>query len=71
MRQSSVVKEIIRKEKIQAVISVLEVRFGEVNDTIKDSLGLIQDEDTLRYLLRQSVVAEKDDIEKEIMALSA
>ncbi|MBC8228705.1 hypothetical protein H8E77_04045 [bacterium] len=71
MRQSSVIKEILRKERIQAVISVLEVRFGEVNDAIKNSLASIQDEETLSYLLRQSVVTEKNDIEKKILALSA
>ena len=71
MRQSSVVKEILRKEGIQHIISVLDARFGEVDDNIKDSLGLIQDEDTLNYLLRQSAVAEKDDVERKIFALSA
>jgi hypothetical protein len=71
MRESSVVKEIIKKERIQDIISVLEVRFGEIDDTIEDSLGLIQDDDTLNYLLRRAVVAEKDEIEKKIFALSA
>jgi len=71
MRGSSVVKEIIRRKGTQDIISVLEVRFGEVDDTIKSSLALIQDEDTLGYLLRQSVVAEKDEIERKILALSA
>jgi len=70
MRQSSVVKEILRKENIQYIISALEVRFGEVDDTIKNSLESIQDEDTLNYLFRQSVVAEKNDIERKILALS-
>jgi len=46
------------------------VRFGEVDDTIKNSLESIQDEDTLNYLFRQSVVAEKNDIERKILALS-
>jgi len=75
MGQSSVVKALLEKERIeisrQKVISVLEVRFGEVNDIIKNSLAPIQDEETLEYLLRQSAVADKDDIEKKIMALSA
>ena len=71
MRESSVVKEIIKKERIQDIISVLDVRFGEIDDTIEDSLGLIQDDDTLSYLLRQSAVAEKDEIERKIHALSA
>ena len=71
MRQSSVVRDIIRKERIQDIISALDVRFGEVDDTIKNSLALIQDEETLRYLLRQSAVAEKDDVERKIFALSA
>lgn len=79
MRESSVVKEIIRKEraeeriqgKIQDTISVLEARFGEVDDDIKDSLASIQDGNILANLLRQSVVAEKDDIERRILALSA
>ncbi len=75
MRQSSVVKEIIRKERVQeraqGIISVLEVRFGEIDDTIKNTLVSIQDGDILSSLLRQSVVAEKGEIEKKIYALSA
>jgi hypothetical protein len=79
MRQSSVVKalldkerkEIVRKEKAEDIISVLEVRFGGVDDTIKDSLASIEDEDTLKYLHRRAVVAEKNDIERKIIALSA
>ncbi len=71
MRQSSLVKEILRKEGIQYIISNIEVRFGEVDDTIKNRLASIQDEETLRYLHRQSAIAEKDDIERKILALSA
>ena len=75
MRQSSVVKALLDKERnqilTQSVISVLEVRFGEVDDTIKNSLASIQDEDTLKYIHRQSVVAEKNDIKRKILALSA
>jgi len=78
MRQSSVVKallekdrkEIMRQGKIQDTISVLEVRFGQVDDTIKNSLASIQEEDILNFLLRQSAVAEKDEIERKILALS-
>ncbi len=71
MRQSSVVKEILRKEGIQYIISVLEMRFGEVDDAIQNSLASIKDEETLRYLHRQLVVAEKDEVERKILALSA
>ena len=71
MRESSVIKEFIRKKGIQDIISALEVRFGEVDDAIKNSLASIQDEETLNYLLRRAVVAEKDEIEKKILALSA
>jgi predicted transposase YdaD len=39
MRQSSVIKEILRKEGIQYIISVLEARFGEVDDTIKNKIS--------------------------------
>jgi len=74
MRESSVVKALLEKERNQtlakSIISGIEVRFGEVSDTIKDSLLLIQDEDTLNYLLRQLFVAEKDEIERKILALS-
>ena len=70
MRQSSVVKEIIRKESVQYIISNIEVRFGEVDDAIKKCLESIQDEETLKYLHRQSAIAAKDDIEKRIIALS-
>jgi len=79
MRQSSVVKALLEKERIeiariektQAIISALEVRFGEVDDTIKNRLVSIQDEDVLKYLFRQSVLAEnKGDVEKKIIALS-
>jgi len=75
MRQSSVVKALLDKERNQtlarSIISNIEVRFGRVNDTIKNSLESIQDEDTLSYLLRQSAVAEKDEVERKILALSA
>jgi len=71
MRQSSVVKEIIRRERIQDIISNIEVRFGEVDDNIKNSLESIQDDETLRYIHRQSAVAEKDEVERKIFALSA
>jgi len=51
MRESSVVKTLLEKERNQtlakSIISALEVRFGGVNDTIKNSLESIQDEDTL------------------------
>ena len=70
MRQSSVVRDIIIKEraqgriegKIQATISALEVRFGRVDDVIKNSLVSIQDEDILNYLFRQAVIAEKGEV---------
>ncbi len=75
MRQSSVVKALLEKERNQtlakSIISGIEVRFGEVSDTIKNSLLSIQEEDTLSYLLRQSFVAEKDDVERKIHVLSA
>jgi len=75
MRQSSVVKALLEKDRIeegiQYIISALEVRFGEVDDTIKKCLASIQDEDTLSYLHRQAVIAEKDEIEREILVLSA
>ena len=71
MRQSSVVKEIIRKERIQDIIENIEVRFGEIDDTIKNSLASIQDDETLRYLHRQSAIAEKDEVKRKILALSA
>ncbi len=75
MRQSSVVKALLDTERkeiaSQYIISVLEVRFGEVDDAIKNSLTSIQDEDTLSYLLRRAVVADKDDIERKILTLSA
>jgi len=71
MRESSVVKEFIRKKGIQDIISALEVRFGEVDDAIKNSLASIQDEETLNYLHRQAVIAEKEEVERKIYALSA
>ncbi len=79
MRESSVVKallekeriEIARKEKVQAIISNIEVRFSEVDDAIKECLASIQEEDILKFLLRQSAIAEKkDDVERKIRALS-
>ncbi len=78
MRQSSVVQALLEKERIaitrekgtQDIISVLEVRFGEVDDNIKNSLVSIKEEEILKHLLRRSVIAEKDDIEKEIISLS-
>ncbi len=75
MRQSSVVKALLDKERNQtlakSIISIIEVRFSKVDDTIKNGLASIQDEETLSYLLRQSAVAEKDDVERKILALSA
>ena len=71
MRQSSVVRELIRKKGIQDIISALEVRFGEVNDVIKNCLVSIQDEETLNYLFRQAVIADRDEVERKIHALSA
>lgn len=71
MRQSSFVQEIVRKERIQDIISNIEVRFGEVDDAIKNSLASIYDQETLRYLHRQSAVLDKDDIEDKIVLLSA
>ena len=54
MRQSVVkalldreVKEPIRKERAQSIISALEVRFGEVSEAIKSHLVSIDDEDIL------------------------
>jgi hypothetical protein len=78
MRESSVIKallekertEIERKARTQDIISHLEVRCGEVNDVIKSCLALINDEETLKYLRRQSAVVEKDNIERKIKALS-
>ena len=78
MRESSVVKallekeriEIGRKEKVQAIISNIEARFSEVDDAIKECLASIQEEDILKYLLRQSAIAEKKDaLERKIRAL--
>jgi hypothetical protein len=79
MRQSSVVKALLDKERkeiarekgTQYIISVLEVRFGEVDDAIKNSLASIQDEEILNYLHRQAVIAEKEEVERKIYALSA
>ncbi len=75
MRESSVVKALLDEERSQtlakSVISVLEVRFGEVDDAIKNSLASIQDEETLNYLHRQAVIAEKEEVERKIYALSA
>ena len=85
MRESSVVKalfekerkeitkDIVRKERTQGIISNIEVRFGEeVDDYVKNCLASIQDEDVLKYLHRQSAIAEKkNDIETKIVALSA
>jgi len=80
MRQSSVIKDLLEKDRIEierkvmtrAIVSALEARFGEVDDSIKNSLASIQEEDTLNFLLRQAAIAEKkDDIERKILALSA
>jgi len=75
MRQSSVVKEIIRKERAeeraQAIIKNIELRIGALDEHFKTRILAIQNEAFLEHLHRQSVLAEKDDIEREIMALSA
>jgi len=75
MRQSSVVKDIIKKEraeeKAQTIIKNIEFRIGTLDEKLKNRILEIQNETLLEHLHRQSVLAEKGDIEKEIMALSA
>ena len=74
MRQSSVVKEIIRKERAQeraqTIIKNIEFRIAALDGELKNRILAIQSEILLEHLHRQSVLAEKDEIEKEIMALS-
>jgi len=78
MRQSSVVKEIIRKERaeeraqtiIQTIIKNIEFRLGALDEELKTRILAIQNEILLERLHRQSVLADKDEIEKEIIALS-
>ena len=75
MRQSSVIKEIIRKEKAeektQVIIKNIELRIGTLDENLKTRILAIQNGELLEHLHRQSVLAEKNEIEKEIMALSA
>jgi len=71
MRQSSVIKEIIRKERAQVIVQNIEFRIGTLDEDLKRHILAIQDEALLDHLHRQSVLAEENEIEKEIMALSA
>lgn len=71
MRQSSVVQEIVRKERAQHIISALEIRFGALNDVLKNNILAIQDEEALKKLFEYSItVPEKNDIEREILVLN-
>ena len=74
MRQSSVVKEIIRKERAQertqTIIQNIELRIGVLDEDLKTRLLSIQNEELLDHLHRQSVLAEEDEIKKEIIDLS-
>ena len=71
MKESSVVKEILRKERAQVIIQNIEFRLGTLDENLKTRILAIQDEALLAHLHRQSVLAEKGEIEKEILALSA
>ena len=79
MRQSSVVqalleqerKEIAKRERAQAIIKNIEFRIGPLNEDLQNRIFAVQNEILLEHLHRQSVLGEKDEIEKEIMALSA
>lgn len=74
MRQSSVVKEIIRKERAeeraQTIIKNIEFRIGALDEELKTRILAIQNEVLLERLHRQSVLAEKNEIEEEIIALN-
>ncbi len=78
MRESSVVKELLEKERAQAtaqataqaVLFALEVKLGILDDDIKNRiLAFRDDEELLNHLHRQSIIAEKDQLEKEVRLL--
>lgn len=75
MRQSSVVQALLEKERIEmakrAIIKNIEFRIGALDEELKTRIFAIQNEILLDHLHRQSVLAKKDEIEKEILALSA
>ena len=75
MRESSVVRELLEKERTQArvrdVILVLEAKLGTLDEPIKNRISSLQNEKLLEHLLLQSVIAEKSQLEKEVRQLSA
>ncbi|MBC8232496.1 hypothetical protein H8E77_23350 [bacterium] len=82
MRESSVVKELLAKERaeaiaqariqrVQYVILALEAKLGTLDEPIKNRILSLQDEELLGHLIRQSVISKKSELEKEVRLLSA
>jgi len=79
MRESSVVKELLEKERaeaiaqtrIQDVLLALEAKLGTLEEPIKNRILSLQNEELLEHLIRQSVISEKSELEKEVRLLSA
>lgn len=69
IRQSPIMNELIRKERAQSVLFVLEAKLGALGDIIKNRILSIQDEEQLTHLLRQSVIADRSELEREIYQL--
>ncbi len=73
IRQSPIVNELIQEEHqkayAQSVIFTLEAKLGALGDIIKNRILSIQDEEQLTHLLRQSVIADKSELEREIYQL--
>ena len=73
MRESSIVKELFAKELLQKhaqdVLFALEAKLGTLDNQTKERISAIQDEELLDHLHRQAVVAEKNEVEKEVRLL--
>jgi hypothetical protein len=69
IRQSPIMNELIRKERAQSVLFALEAKLGALGDIIKNRILSIQDEEQLNHLHRQSVIADRSELEREIYQL--
>jgi hypothetical protein len=48
----------IAKGKVEGIISILDVKFGEISETVRDSLYAVTDNDRLKNLLRFAAKCE-------------
>jgi hypothetical protein len=64
MLQSSVVQDLLKKTLAQSVLFAVETKLGTLDDTTKDRILSIQDEELLNHLHRQAVVSSRNELVK-------